>query len=196
VGSLSSSGSILRAAGASYDRRVTRPELRKRGRLSRAGLVRSKKRQRTGHNRSIISRTPTARWVDGRPRRSPSTPARRSSATSPPRVTSAPLTSTAGSASPAPPTGSISATRCASSRAIATRPSTSTTGYVCVRQGRVEQLWPITAGAQCINACRPADHEACVLGVFSLVRLMSAMDGLRPFAVLVLNGWRGAESGH
>src|SRR3984893_16941658 len=61
------------------------------------------------------------------PERSPSARVRGSSATSPPPPTSAPPTSTAASASRAPPTASRSATRSASSPAIATRPSPSQT---------------------------------------------------------------------
>jgi 3-hydroxy-D-aspartate aldolase len=70
-------------------------------------------------------------------------PARRSSATSPPRPMSAPPTSTAGSPSPPPRTDSGFGDK------IRLIPGhcdpTVNDWYVCVRANGVEQLWPITA---------------------------------------------------
>jgi len=87
--------------GRNLDRDGARP-----GPSSRASS--SGRRRRSAQPRTVRSSTPASM-------RSPSMPARRSSATSPPRPTSAPRTSTATSPYRPPPTASPSATRSASS---------------------------------------------------------------------------------
>ena len=81
--------------------------------------------------------------------------------TSPPRPMNAPPTSTAASRLPAPPTGSISATRSGSSPVTATRPSTSTTGMPAsaanASKSLVARSPPAARRARRRRGCPPAE---------------------------------------